>query len=311
MENFIDLCVDQLIAGVFGIPTTPLSRIPSMLDVELEFYQWRNMRERCTFMFEAFHRPENIIKNRSQSVRCWDHSRVKLIKSNSHSAAGPDYIHANYVDCFDYKRKFIVTQAPIFETLVDYFDMIWENDCALIVTLMNVSEDVAYSYPYWVTEVDYVLVIYQYNLKTCEKIVKSDYTKYSLQLRCSIYPEIYRNIILYHYTDWPANGTPSNVAGLIGFMKEINEQRLIQCLQKKGPLPPIVVHGKEGVCRTVIFCTIDLCMVRWCLERRLRVAETLLSVHKMRYSKFISLEHYIFLWRLLIDIIIPYFPQSY
>lgn len=142
MEKFIDLCVDQLIAGVPRNPTIPLSSIPFRLDVGLEYNKMCKMRARSLLKCgscEAFHRPENAIKNKSQNVRCWDHSRVKLIKSNLHSAAGSDYIHANYVDCFDDKRKFIATQAPILATLVDFFDMIWQNNCAIIVVLIHIG----------------------------------------------------------------------------------------------------------------------------------------------------------------------------
>lgn len=311
MEKFIDLCVDHLKSGVAGFPPIPLWRIPSRINVELEYNRWCNVRDHGTFECEAFDRPENEIKNKSQSVQCWDHSRVKLIKSNSPSAAGSDYIHANYVTCFNRKRKFIATQAPISETLVDYFDMIWQNHCKIIVVLIHTSEEnVANYYPYWVTEVNDVSVIDKYTLKTCEKIVKSDYVKYSLQLRYSIHPETCRNIILYHYTDWPANGTPSNFTGLIELVNEMNEHRLSELLQGRGPVVPIVVHGNEGVCRTVIFCTIDLCIMRWFIERRLRVNDTLITIHKMRYSKLISLDQYIFMWLLLIDVIRPYFKPA-
>lgn len=106
--------------------------------------------------------------------------------------------------------------------------------------------------------------------------------KYSLQLKNSIYPERCRNIILYHYTGWPVNGTPSNCNGLNALVEEMNEERMSQFVQKKSDLGPIVVHGNKGVCRTVIFCTIDLCTIRWCREGRLNVADTLFYVDGMR-----------------------------
>nr|AGQ20208.1 AsIV-cont00097-ORF1 [Apophua simplicipes ichnovirus] len=90
----------------------------------------------------------NRAKNRYRCIPCFDHSRVVLTSAGSRSS---DYIHANYIDGFDLKKKFIATQAPITKrTVNDFYDMIWENRCEIIVVLANFFEAEGNEFrPYW------------------------------------------------------------------------------------------------------------------------------------------------------------------
>jgi tyrosine-protein phosphatase non-receptor type 9 len=105
--------------------------------------------------------PENKYKNRYPATLCFDHSRVILSTDNDMS----DYIHANFVDGYKQKRKFILTQgnpqifhqnnscyphifslnfykskhssAPLIKTCADFWRMIWEQRTLVITAVVE------------------------------------------------------------------------------------------------------------------------------------------------------------------------------
>ncbi|KAL7669049.1 hypothetical protein ACOME3_009720 [Neoechinorhynchus agilis] len=65
-----------------------------------------------------------------------DQSRVVL----KNSLDGSDYIHANFVDGADVVHEYINTQGPMDSTLVDFWQMIWEQQVRVIVMVTKTIE---------------------------------------------------------------------------------------------------------------------------------------------------------------------------
>ncbi|CAG5127775.1 unnamed protein product, partial [Candidula unifasciata] len=79
-------------------------------------------------------------KNRYANVLPLAHSRVRLLPD------GPDpsssYINANYVTGPNNKsRYYIATQGPTEKTTADFWTMVWQQDCKVIVMLTQLEED--------------------------------------------------------------------------------------------------------------------------------------------------------------------------
>ncbi|PIK35657.1 putative tyrosine-protein phosphatase non-receptor type 4 [Apostichopus japonicus] len=78
--------------------------------------------------------PENIAKNRYRDISPYDATRVILTDSDT-----GDYINANVVNMDIPKaamvNKYIAAQGPLPNTMVDFWDMIWEQRSTLIVML--------------------------------------------------------------------------------------------------------------------------------------------------------------------------------
>lgn len=86
-----------------------------------------------TQKMDAANQPQNKKKNRYENIKPFDDNRVKLSKLVN--SDGSDYINASYVDTYAHKKAFIATQAPLVETLSDFWRMIYENESWVIVML--------------------------------------------------------------------------------------------------------------------------------------------------------------------------------
>ncbi|CAH2101358.1 unnamed protein product [Euphydryas editha] len=84
-------------------------------------------------------------KNRYPDAPCFDHSRVILREGNC-----GDYINASHVDGFKHPNKFLVSQAPLAETILDWWKMILDQKCEIIVMLCKLVENGrSQCYRYW------------------------------------------------------------------------------------------------------------------------------------------------------------------
>ncbi|EYB81756.1 hypothetical protein Y032_0374g200 [Ancylostoma ceylanicum] len=77
---------------------------------------------------------KNKDKNRFLDVVCLDHSRVVL---TFEVPPCPNYIHANWVRFDKHDRVFIATQAPLENTIEDFWRMIFQEQCCAIINLTN------------------------------------------------------------------------------------------------------------------------------------------------------------------------------
>lgn len=81
---------------------------------------------------------ENIDKNRYQDILPYDSTRVQLIDSMT-----GDYINASFVDMTvpsGVTNRYIATQGPLQSTCDDFWQMVWEQNCSLIIMVTPLIE---------------------------------------------------------------------------------------------------------------------------------------------------------------------------
>ncbi|WKY11776.1 hypothetical protein Q1695_003386 [Nippostrongylus brasiliensis] len=98
------------------------------------------------YKFAEFEKPENKDKNRYLDVVCLDHSRVKLTFEVPPCS---NYIHASWVRFEKHDRVFIATQAPLENTIEDFWRMVFQESCSAIINLTNDQEDTDRNVPYF------------------------------------------------------------------------------------------------------------------------------------------------------------------
>lgn len=81
---------------------------------------------------------ENIEKNRYRDILPYDSTRVQLIDSMT-----GDYINASFVDMAvpsGNVNRYIATQGPLASTCDDFWQMVWEQNCSLIIMVTPLVE---------------------------------------------------------------------------------------------------------------------------------------------------------------------------
>ncbi|KAG7254823.1 hypothetical protein CRUP_001886, partial [Coryphaenoides rupestris] len=79
---------------------------------------------------EEANKESNKDKNRYPNILPFDHSRVALTQLEGNPCS--DYVNASYINGYTEKNKFIATQGPTEDTVVDFWRMIWEQKVATV-----------------------------------------------------------------------------------------------------------------------------------------------------------------------------------
>ncbi|XP_037691647.1 receptor-type tyrosine-protein phosphatase N2 [Choloepus didactylus] len=194
-------------------------------------------------------REENLQKNRSLAVLTYDHSRILLKLENSHSNS--DYINASPILDHDPRNPaYIATQGPLPATVADFWQMVWESGCVVIVMLTPLTENgVKQCYHYWPDEGSNLYHIYEVNLVS-EHIWCEDFLVRSFYLK-NLQTNETRTVTQFHFLSWYDQGVPSSTRSLLDFRRKVNK-----CY--RGRSCPIIVHCSDGAGRSGTYVLIDM-----------------------------------------------------
>uniref|UniRef100_A0A8C6VFA7 Protein tyrosine phosphatase receptor type N2 n=1 Tax=Naja naja TaxID=35670 RepID=A0A8C6VFA7_NAJNA len=195
------------------------------------------------------HKEENVQKNRSQVIVAYDHCRICLKAENSHDNS--DYINASPIMDHDPRNPaYIAAQGPLPSTVTDFWQMVWENGCVVIVLLTPLTENgLKQCYHYWPDEGSNLYHIYEVNLVS-EHIWCEDFLVRSFYLK-NLQSNETRTVTQFHYLTWHDQQVPASARSLLDFRRKINK-----CY--RGRSCPIAVHCSDGAGRTGTYILIDM-----------------------------------------------------
>ncbi|KPI90607.1 putative Tyrosine specific protein phosphatase [Leptomonas seymouri] len=197
----------------------------------------------------------SMAKNRFADVKPNEGTIVRLREA---SASGDGtYINANYIDArekFNVPFVYIATQAPMKNTVLDFWRMVYENDCAYIVMLCAVKENgKGKSETYWPPRGE----MYDMGLVSVTVVaenVRQDSVHRRILLRsvCGDEKEVYQM----QYVAWPDQSVPQSSATLM---------EMIQTIAKSphSTRSPIIVHCSGGVGRTGVFIGMHIALAQF------------------------------------------------
>ncbi|XP_073533785.1 receptor-type tyrosine-protein phosphatase N2 isoform X2 [Phyllobates terribilis] len=192
---------------------------------------------------------ENAAKNRSLSVVAYDHNRIILKGETSHDHS--DYINASPIMDHDPRNPaYIASQGPLPSTVADFWQMVWENGCVVIVMLTSLAENgVKQCYHYWPDEGSNLYHIYEVNLVS-EHIWCEDFLVRSFYLK-NLQTNETRTVTQFNFLNWNDHGVPTSTRSLLDFRRKVNK-----CY--KGRSCPVIVHCSDGAGRSGTYILIDM-----------------------------------------------------
>ncbi|XP_044267164.1 tyrosine-protein phosphatase non-receptor type 11 [Tribolium madens] len=240
-------------------------------------------------------KPENRNKNRYKNILPFDDTRVKL-KDADPNVPGSDYINANYIKWkADYcggnelgsdpsGKVYIATQGCLPSTIADFWQMVWQENCRVIVmTTKETERGKTKCARYWPDQ-----GTKDYRKIKVKILMESSTPHYTLRefLVSMDGTNCERKVYQYHFQAWPDHGVPSDPGCVLNFLHEVNKRQ--ESLQQELPDNPpgaILVHCSAGIGRTGTFIVIDMILdqlKKYGLDCEIDIQRTIQMVRSQR-----------------------------
>ncbi|KFD67119.1 hypothetical protein M514_20739 [Trichuris suis] len=245
---------------------------------------------------KAFLTQLNKDKNRYIDIPCLDRTRVKLQQRKA------DYIHANWVECPELNIKVIMCQAPLDDTVEDFYHMLYQEKVGLIACLTKVTESgVEKSYPYWPVAEGKQTTFGKYSLKARSSSHEESYchvTALELTKQDSKQSQKITHIL---YMDWTDHKAPNCTHR---FLEVVNLcTRKFSGLKTNGTPPTIVIHCSAGIGRSGTLAA--LLRLQKTIEngKAPNIPSVVQQLRQQRALAVQSIEQYIFIYRTIMEMI--------
>ena len=254
-------------------------------------------------------KPCNKPKNRSLNLIPLEAHRVHILPRTP-GAEGSDYINATFLTGFSRLREFIITQHPIWDTVPDFWQMIWDHNVQTIVMLSSVIDEKEFPqfWPDKEDEADYgsfkVKLIEESRLMlNCENGSIANgcpsgsgfITKRDLMLQ-STQDDYELCCRLVHCADWPERQPLAQVFDLI---KIVQDWCTSDTVTSSGVLGPVVVVDKFGGTEAATFSILTTLYKQLNFEDCVDVYMYAKLYHLRRPGIWRSQDDYLFLYRAL------------
>ncbi|GBL79845.1 Tyrosine-protein phosphatase 99A [Araneus ventricosus] len=225
----------------------------------------------------------NRAKNRNQNIIPVESYRVHITPKPGKD--GSDYINASFFQGFNKLNEFIITQHPTFDTIPDFWQMIWDHNCQTIVMLSFVDEK---EYPCFWPEEDKENDYGTFKVKLSEECSQGCFVTrdFILQSTQDDYEVICRII---ECSGWPECCTPlSSVYDLV---------HLVQDWHLEYQNGPMVVVDRFGGTEAATFCCLSTLQKQVEFENCIDIYMFSKLYHMRRPGIWQSKDDYCFLFR--------------
>uniref|UniRef100_A0A8C7N516 protein-tyrosine-phosphatase n=1 Tax=Oncorhynchus kisutch TaxID=8019 RepID=A0A8C7N516_ONCKI len=181
-------------------------------------------------------------KNRYKTILPNPHSRV-ILRTKSSFDPLSSYINANYIRGYlGDEKAYIATQGPMINTVNDFWQMAWQEDCPVIIMITKLREKNEKCVLYWPERrgIYGKVEVLINNVTECD-----NYTCRTLNLKQGAQSRVVKH---YWYTSWPDHKTPDSAQPLLQLMRDVEEDRTGSPSQG-----PVIVHCSAGIGRTGCF----------------------------------------------------------
>ncbi|XP_064407145.1 uncharacterized protein LOC135351979 isoform X2 [Halichondria panicea] len=231
-------------------------------------------------------------KNRYHDKFPYDVHRPKLMGSSKQD----QYINASFIDGYKHRRCFVVTQAPLDNTVLDFWKMAKNLGSRTIVLLCDLTENGKdMCTQYWPDKVDGEVTYGKITIKLlsekCEKEIVVRKLEISQTMKvtgrdCYV-------LTMFHCMTWNENGTPPAPEPVI----HLNE--LVVNNQKSTGNKPITVMCNDGCGRSGTFLSVYSTIDRFKVEAVVDVFQCVKSARIQRMALMANTKQYILVHEVL------------
>ncbi|KAM5570778.1 protein-tyrosine-phosphatase PTP1-like [Rosa sericea] len=224
---------------------------PGQISLEFdELYEQAVIEKSCNVGLSS----ANWRKNRYDEILPFDENRVVLKGS---STRGGDYINASFVTTSS--SRFIATQGPLPNTYEDFWEMVIQYRCPVVIMLTRLDTGKCGDYFRAEGEREFgnVCIVTKWIRSSESSESNSSLVLRLLEVRRKAGSEEPPVSVLHvHYPEWPDHGVPSDTSDVREMLKGLIYQ------VAPPELGPVVVHCSAGIGRTGTYCTIHDTMKR-------------------------------------------------
>ena len=202
----------------------------------------------------------NKVLNRHLDIMPCPQSRVTVGTEDESEVA--QYINANYIRGFNGdRREYIGAQGPKAQTVYNFWRMVNEHECPVIVMSTKfVEKEKSKCFEYFPTKVGGAL---EFGCRVeCAKVEKHSGYLHSV-LHVTVHPgSPPRTVHHFFYNTWPDHGVPKKnkkpfTSNVLRMLEQIETIRTTLQNEQGGNIGPSVVHCSAGVGRTGTIIAID------------------------------------------------------
>ncbi|ODM98705.1 Tyrosine-protein phosphatase non-receptor type 7, partial [Orchesella cincta] len=231
-------------------------------------------------------------KNRYANVIPMPDTRVLL--TFQEDVPNSDYMNANYVRGVNGEpKRYIVTQGPLDDTIVDFWRMVWEQQIRVIFALTDFAEGgiakCAEYYPRSET-IDCSQLHGDYQI-TLEKRDISDNCITSYLVLKDMERNLRRDVVHFWYHSWPEKGVPASPKMTIDFL---NRSRKFT----KEPTP-VLVHCSPGTGRSGAIVACDIAMKEYDTQNKVDIPRLVNKIRQDRAGAVQTKEQYVHIYGVL------------
>jgi len=256
--------------------------------------------------------PVNKAKNRFQTILPLESSRVRLIPVPG--VVGSDYINASFIDGFKHKNTYIAAQAPLADTIVDFWRMIWERETHSILML---TSEVVKQEQYWPEIKGMPSVFGEYEVYLMSEKNHQFAIERTLRVM-DLVSETSREVKQWQYLEWAENRVPSNGKNflkVVDMIETFAQQKMIaprmdsiygnaQVIfddSMSHQIKPLVIHCNTGLGRTGTVCAILISIKRMMEEQKVDLYSTVKHLRTQRTGMVQTSDQYEFIYRVIVD----------
>ncbi|KAG6419834.1 hypothetical protein SASPL_116346 [Salvia splendens] len=256
-----------------------------------------DMRSRCTVALDS----ANISKNRYTDVLPFDDNRVILKQCADYRPSARGYVNASFITTSESVSRFIATQGPLSHTSEDFWEMIIQYQCPVIIMLTRLVDNYRVS-----TQTLKCVDYFQAengprefgNICIATKKMETSDTSLicrSLEVKYKESEEPPLSVLHVQYPEWPDHGVPNDTLAVREIFRKVSSV--------PPSLGPIVVHCSAGIGRTGTYCLIHNTIQRVLAGdmSALDLLTTVTTFRSQRIGMVQTLEQYLFCHDVIID----------